>query len=186
MDWKKRLGRKSTSVSTTSSTEVQTQKAEAAIDAVMAASVTATANEFVSRVYSANIFSDLYVIQEARGRHVHSPSPRLRKSRHLTYKEDVRNTNYRNDSWNSTNYSHTQKCLLSPTIARDCKSAALTHEGARQPHRASTDTSVEVTRQSCQTQAWCRPSFEEVKMMDLSGRRPPTKSKLHKVSSRAA
>ena len=54
----KRLSRKSNSAATTTTAEDQEQEAAAAIDAVMAASVTATANAFVSRVYSANIFSD--------------------------------------------------------------------------------------------------------------------------------
>lgn len=188
----KRLSRQSNSASTTSTAEEQTQEVAAAIDAQMAASVTATANAFVSRVYSANIFSDLYVIQEAREQRNYSSSPRLRKSRHLTYcKDDRRINGRRNDSWDNASYSQTQKRPLSPTITREFMLRRPTpnaHQVAEQPQRASTDASGKVTAgQSCPTQQTrCRPSFEEVEMMDLSERRPSTESKLHKVSSRAA
>ena len=160
----KRLSRQSTSAATTTTAEDQEQEAAAAIDAVMAASVAATANEFVSRVYSANIFSDLYVIQEAREQRNCSSSPSLRKSRHLTYSKDDRRINgRRNDSWDNTSYSHTQKRPLSPTIARDFilrRPTPNVHHVAEQPQRASADASEEITAgQSYQTQqARRRPS----------------------------
>lgn len=194
----KGLRRQSISDVTSTTTEEEAQEAAAAIDKMMAASVTATANAFVSRVYSANIFSDLYVIQESARQHSHSSSPRLRKSRHLTYEEDDRRLNgRRNDTWEGAHATYSRKRLLSPTIREFIlrrPQPTLDDEQRTRPghqhHRAHQEETTRPTRagqeQEIRHIPVRRSSFEEVKMMDMSERRQPTKSKIHKVSSRAA
>ena len=196
----KGLRRQSISDVTSTTTEEEAQEAAAAIDKMMAASVTATANAFVSRVYSANIFSDLFVIQESARQHDNQiSSPRLRKSRHLTYEEDDRKLNgRRNDTWEGTHVICSRKRPLTPTIREfisrrsqltleDGPQASSTVQISRFLPEESRPTSTSAGQeQRSRHMPRRQPPLEEVKMMDVSERRPPTNSNMHKVSSRAA